>query len=297
MKESTTVIELYMQPMQKLNIGTRYIDFPVPLHMHNFYEVEMVLDGQGANVINGVSFPLTRGLLYLLSPNDTHQIDCTGAMTLIHAGFLPDAENGLSIPLPDGGYVVQLSEKEIEPILHFFSIAESESGSQEAYRLQGAYAALSLILIHLLRHGRQCAAASSYQKLQPGLMYIWQHCSDENLDLKTVAASCSLSPSYFSSVFHQTFGQSFTAYLSECRLRCACYLLSETDMSISDVVYECGFSSPSRFFRVFKSRFRCTPGEYRQIHTHPGFTDDDENIPTSLWQHGERTISARVDTK
>ena len=295
MKESMT-IELYMQPMQKLNIAPRYIDFPVPLHMHNFYEIELILEGTGLNWINGVSFPLTRGLLYLLSPSDTHQIDCIGHMSIFHAGFLPDPENGLSVPLPDGGYVVQLTEEEITPLLRYFSIAETEYNSQESYRLQGAYAALSLVLIHLLRRGRRCTAGSSFQKLQPALMYIWQHCSDESLDLKTVADSCNLSMSYFSSIFHKTFGQSFTAYLIECRLRCACYLLSETDMSISDVVYECGFSSPSRFFRVFKNRFHCTPGEYR-LQNHPGISTSDENIPTSLWQHGERIISARVDTK
>ena len=297
MKEAATIIELYMQPMQKLNIGERYIDFPVPLHMHNFYEVEMILGGQGSNIINGISFPLTRGLLYLLSPSDTHQIDCEGSMTLFHAGFLADPENGLSIPLPDGGYVVQLTEQELAPFLHFFSIAENECNSQEPLRLQGAYAALSLILIHLLRHGRQCTAASSIQKLHPALMYIWQHCSDESLDLQTVAESCSLSPSYFSSIFHKTFGQSFTAYLSECRLRCASYLLTETDMSITDVVYECGFSSPSRFFRVFKARFHCTPGDYRAKYSHTSPMTNDENIPTSLWQHGEHIFSARVDTK
>lgn len=297
MKESATAMELYMQPMQKLNISKRYIDFPVPLHMHNFYELEMVTSGDGYNVINGVAFPQKRGLLYLLSPGDTHQIDCTSAVTLIHAGFLPDPENGLSVPLPDGGCVVQLSEEEIEPVMRLLALAETECNSQEALHLQGSYAALSLILIYLLRQGRKCAAESSIQKLQPALMYIWQHCSDESLDLRTVAEFCEFSPSYFSTIFHKTFGQSFTAYLSECRLRCASYLLTETNMNITDIVYECGFSSPSRFFRVFKSRFHCTPGEHRQEHFRSGPTPNDENIPTSLWRHGERIINAKVDTK
>lgn len=296
MKEAT-IIELYMQPIQKLNIANRNINFPVPLHMHNFYEVELVLEGQGTNIINGISFPLSRGLLYLLSPSDTHQIECIGSMSLIHAGFLPDPENGLSVPLPDEGHIIQLSEEELAPLLRFFSIAQAECGSQAAYRIQSAYAALSLILIYLLRNGKKCTASSTFQRLQPALMYIWQHCSDESLDLNTVAESCGLSPAYFSSVFHKTVGQSFTSYLIECRLRCACYLLSETDMSITNIVYECGFSSPSRFFRVFKGRFGCSPGEYRTKPVHGEQQMDDEHIPTSLWRHGEHIINAKVDTK
>lgn len=295
MKELSN-IQLYTQPMSKLNVSTRLLDQPVQLHLHNFYELELVLEGSGANWINGVSLPLSRGLLYLLVPGDTHQIDFDEPLYLIHVGFLPDEENNLSVPLPDGGCVANLNESEMATIMGYFSVAEAEYNSHEPYRYQAAFSALSLILIHLLRHGRMCTGESSFQKLQPALMYIWKHCSDPTLNLQKVADSCGFSASYFSYLFHKTFGSSFSAYLIECRLRCACYLLSETEMSITDVVYECGFSSPSRFFRVFKSRFQCTPGDYRQRQIRNMLPANDEYVPSSLWRHGEHIISAKVDT-
>ncbi len=294
--KNPTSIELYMLPMRKLNISTRQIDEPVPIHMHNFYEIELVLDGHGTNWINGTSAPLSRGLLYLLSPNDTHRIDSIGPLYLIHTTFLPDVENGLAVPLPDRGYVAHLSEREMQDVLRYFSMAEAEYCSSDAYRLQAAYATISLVLIHLLRHGRPCAAASTSQRLQPALMYIWQHCSDPMLDLTSVAEACNLSASYFSFIFHKTFGSSYCAYLTECRLRCACYLLNEGDISVTDIAYQSGFSSLSHFFRVFKSRFLCTPGEYRQKHAHDALQGFEDYVPISLWQHGEHTINAKVDT-
>ena len=110
MKELSN-IQLYTQPMSKLNVSTRLLDQPVQLHLHNFYELELVLEGSGSNWINGVSLPLSRGLLYLLVPGDTHQIDFDEPLYLIHVGFLPDEENNLSVPLPDGGCVANLNSQ------------------------------------------------------------------------------------------------------------------------------------------------------------------------------------------
>ena len=294
MKEALT-INLYKQPPNKINLVTRVLDVPVQLHMHNFFEIELVTSGAGVNRINGIPFQITPGLIYLLTPNDTHQIDIDGTVSLIHIGFLPDPANGLVVPLPSGGYSMQLSPEELETALSFFRIVEAECARLDAYRFQGAYAALSLLLIRLLRDGQPCASPPSYQKVQPALMYIWQHCSEESICLEEVARHCALSPSYFSYLFHRTFGSSFSAYLTECRLRCACYLLSDTDINITDVVYESGFSSPSRFFRVFRSHFHCTPGQYREKHGEIVSIPIEEQVPISLWHSGERTASSQVD--
>ena len=294
MKESLT-INLYKQPPSKINLVTRHLAVPVQLHMHNFYELELIISGTGTNRINGIPFPIRPGLMYLLTPNDTHQIDVEGQVTVIHIGFLPDQPGGFTLPLPSGGVALQLKPEELAQVKSLFHTVEKECASLDAYRFHGAWAALTLILIKLLRDGQVCASASSFQKLQPALLYIWEHCSEEGLDLQQVAAYCSLSPSYFSSLFHKTFGSSFSEYLAECRLRCACYLLSETDISITDVVYESGFSSPSRFFRVFKARFHVTPSQYRKDHGEIASIAIEEQVPISIWQSGQSYVSSQVD--
>ena len=206
----TMTIAMYTQPLKKIHFSSRTVDTTYPLHIHNYYELELITSGVGLNRINGMSFPVSRGSLYLLTPNDTHQLDFVEPISLVHAGFLPDPDNGLVLPMPEGAYSAQLSEEDTRAVLDSFDVVAAENSSHELYGLQGAYAALSLILIRLFRSGSQYAVTSSLKRLQPALQLIWQRCTDVSLDLKTAADACSLSVCYFSSLFHKTCGGSFS---------------------------------------------------------------------------------------
>ena len=58
-------------------------------------------------------------------------------------------------------------------------------------------------------------------------------------------------------------------YLMEYRLRMATVQLTETDQSVSQISYDCGFSSPSYFGKEFRAAMGCTPVEYRKSSAHP----------------------------
>jgi AraC-like DNA-binding protein len=50
------------------------------------------------------------------------------------------------------------------------------------------------------------------------------------------------------------------------RLKRAKYLLAHSDKSIAEITYEIGFSNPNYFSTVFKSKYDCTPSEFRMQH-------------------------------
>lgn len=52
-------------------------------------------------------------------------------------------------------------------------------------------------------------------------------------------------------------------FLTEVRLQKATELLRETDMSITEIAYETGFSGASYFAETFRSNFGCSPRAYR----------------------------------
>jgi AraC-like DNA-binding protein len=51
-------------------------------------------------------------------------------------------------------------------------------------------------------------------------------------------------------------------FVEEQRLQKAINLLISTDMTLSEIAYECGFSSQSYFSSVFKQKMKITPREY-----------------------------------
>ena len=79
-----------------------------------------------------------------------------------------------------------------------------------------------------------------------------------------VAEIACLSPSHFSRVIKQTFGQSFTDLLSKFRVDKAKEMLLHTDKSLIQIAYDCGFNDQSYFTKVFQKYASQTPGEYRR---------------------------------
>lgn len=68
----------------------------------------------------------------------------------------------------------------------------------------------------------------------------------------------------FSRLIKQRTGKTFVEFLNELRLGYATRKLIETNESISEICFNCGFNNISNFNRVFKKKQNCTPSEFRQ---------------------------------
>lgn len=53
-------------------------------------------------------------------------------------------------------------------------------------------------------------------------------------------------------------------YILTTRLQKAKYLLKHEDLSIAEISYKAGFSSPAYFSSVFKSKFGVTPKAFKE---------------------------------
>lgn len=99
--------------------------------------------------------------------------------------------------------------------------------------------------------------------LSAAVHYMEDHLQEE-ISRDDVANVACLSPSHFSRVVKQTFGQSFTDMLAKMRVDKAQELLTRTDKSLIQICLDCGFSDPSYFTKVFRKYTNHTPGEYRR---------------------------------
>lgn len=80
-----------------------------------------------------------------------------------------------------------------------------------------------------------------------------------------MARVCKMSPNHFLKVFHEYFGQAPHVFLNTYRLERACVLLINTELSITDIAYNCGFYDASYFVKVFKKYKSMTPKKYRTL--------------------------------
>jgi len=109
--------------------------------------------------------------------------------------------------------------------------------------------------------GESSASAVVATRLAAALDYIASHFTDPELSLAKVAQSLSISPRYLQRLLESS-GTSFTAHVTELRLKHAFTLLTAKDLidvRICDIAMRAGFSDISHFNRLFRSRFGDTP--------------------------------------
>ena len=86
---------------------------------------------------------------------------------------------------------------------------------------------------------------------------------DKSFSLEELAAIAHFSPYHFHRIFVAVVGESVNFYTNRARLEKAARLLKFTAQSISEIAYNCGFSSPSTFSRSFKQYFNTAPSTFR----------------------------------
>jgi AraC-like DNA-binding protein len=82
-----------------------------------------------------------------------------------------------------------------------------------------------------------------------------------------------LSEGAFSRFFRAHAGKTFPEFINELRVGRACRLLAESELSITEVAFACGFANLSNFNRQFLRLKQVTPRAFRraaQQHTLPG---------------------------
>ena len=108
------------------------------------------------------------------------------------------------------------------------------------------------------------------QRIDPEIVDSARLYIDQNymrdITLSDVSEFTGFSRCYFSRVFKQQLGQSFSEYLRNKRISMAEDLLIHSRQPIQDIAMSAGFGSVATFNRVFRDAKNCTPSRYREIY-------------------------------
>lgn len=127
----------------------------------------------------------------------------------------------------------------------------------------------------VLHYVEQEYAAESRAAARPHNETVEQICAylaanyQQKLTLSQVAAQFYLSPYYLSRLFRRVTGQSIVDYINGQRIEAAQRLLEDTELSISAVAEQTGFSTAAHFRRVFRELMGVGPLQYRKGHQNP----------------------------
>ena len=113
-----------------------------------------------------------------------------------------------------------------------------------------------------LRSPRRIRGGLAPRKLQRVRDYVHSHL-DETINLEALAGIASLSKCHFARAFKQSVGVTPHEYIVQSRVRRAVELIAGTDLALSQIALESGFSDQSHLARRFREHVGTTPSSYR----------------------------------
>ena len=239
------------------SIQTKRIDGSHSTHSHAFYELEYIRSGRGEYVIDGESYPILAGMLFLMTPLNFHCVtaeDCE-VYHLVFSEQVCQSES-LSGFLARGDGIALQAEGSDRELLECV-LRELDTHAQDPL-----YAAdLLNVLLGKLLALRDCRREKT-TPVSRGHLYLLNHFR-ENPSLSAVADYAGYTPTYFSTMFKQETGMTFKQYLDNLRFAYAANLSRHTALSMQEICRESGFEDYPNFLRRFKARFGVAPTAYR----------------------------------
>lgn len=238
-------------------------------HWHNYYEIIYYHNCAGYCELNGEKYELTDRCLFLLTPKDFHKIETTereGNYSLIIGFDEQIADSTIVNTLTNGPFVAKDVPKGLcEKLNELYQMECSQKIFREIYVKH----LFNCILLQILDIADTVSGENRDISPIIGESISTMLCDPTaEFSLDFFAKKYNLTPSYFSRLFHAQVGISFKQYLTTLRLSYAKQLLAQNNPSIIDIGYECGFNTPSQFYRAFKSAFGISPSAYRKQQSH-----------------------------
>ena len=129
---------------------------------------------------------------------------------------------------------------------------------------------LEAVLVHILRDSCLSIKDATVQVKNDEIDQVQEYIAEnfhQKISLDELSEFVGINKYYLIRLFKQKTGLSPIDYLIHVRLQEGERLLSQTDITISEISDMVGFHSPSHFSKTFKESNHCTPSQYRKKHS------------------------------
>ncbi len=255
-----------------------YFNMP-SAHLHPMYEIYYLQSGRRKIFLDDSIYILDRGDMVFIPMNTIHKTSYVNDKVheriaiMFNDQTVPDIKSSSS----------QVSFKKIfysDPVIHIASVHRdyiegllnrmlSEYEQCDDYSDINIKNCLQELIIFLIRYKHH--KSSEYIQnidmadtlMQEAARYIRINYM-EDLSLEEVASHVNISPTYFSKKFKSSTGFGYKEYLINVRIQEASNMLLETNESINEIAFKCGFNDGDYFGNAFKRAKGISPLKYRK---------------------------------
>ncbi len=254
-----------------------------PLHWHEEMEIIYVIEGNINITIQNNEYTVHKNEIALIAPESIHSIRQHNDEPAVYFNILfrfsmlsggeeaickkkyldPIYERKFIMPeyLDDSNPI----KSELEPLINNLTDINWPDGNKNELLIK----ARLLEIMHIIKNhckkaqGDEKNANEVNRKIKKSLIYLETN-YHENITIAQIAKVSNFSESYFSKLFRQLTGSSFTRYLKDYRLERAAQMLRNSDSRVSDVAFLVGFNNLSYFTRAFKTKYKINPKAYKE---------------------------------
>ena len=256
-------------------------------HIHNEFEIFIVLKGSGIAKIKNKSYSLKEGDIFLINSGEVHSYMRDPLYTL-------DVEDTNDVPLflfvqisnhclreyfPQIRTTVfnscnlrdYLSDEEANSMINLLVQSAKIYFMEEPLYQLNVLSNIAKVLVscykevphEIISEAQKTNLKQKNLRVERIISYIDAN-FETQIRLQDLAEQENLSPTHFSHLFTSLFGVTFQNYVNIKRMEQCIRLMPNKEKTLLEISYESGFSDPKYMNRMFIKHFGYTPKEYRK---------------------------------
>lgn len=255
-------------------------DFDAPWHFHPQFELTWILESSGTRFTGDHVGPYEAGELVLLAGNLPHcwknqsrqAGKCRSVVVQWNEGIFPhipelNAISHLCRHAQRGVYLAPAAAKGLETQL---CEIPHLSGQTLYLSLLHVLGELAKLPFQLLSEAAFIDDLPSEYSSRMARVHEFVHAHyQRRIFLREIADILSMSEQAFSRFFSKVMGRPFFTFLNEYRINVAGRMLIETDWSVTQIAFACGYESLPFFHRQFQKFKGQSPLAFRKAHVRP----------------------------
>ncbi len=258
----------------------------VQAHIHNYIEIIYALSGKYQIFLNNENYNFCEGDMVLINSNEIHNILSLseGSNRYIVIKFEPEILYTTTQSLFEMKYVMPfiLTESTHQKVFLkedldrtvipglIYGISKEFADKHYGYELAIRANIYNLFLLILRRWNEQNVDLNIEKEMNKDMVKKFQNVFDyiednyqQDITAYDMALLCNLSYSYFSRLFTKIMKRNFREYLNYIRITKSERLLTLTDLNITEIAMQVGFSTSSYFIQQFKYYKHISPKQYQ----------------------------------